>query len=111
MKIKMKTKLIRIDLNLKYLVIESEDKKYTESDVLEWLHNIHSGELDGDDVVSISEINNKNDVEDFDIGYAPYNNVGDDYISLSEYIEDNGLDAQEMINKLKKLGYSVTKKK
>lgn len=107
----MKTKLIRIDLNLKYLVIESEDKKYTESDVLEWLHNIHSGELDGDDVVSISEINNKNDVEDFDIGYAPYNNVGDDYISLSEYIEDNGLDAQEMINKLKKLGYSVTKKK
>lgn len=104
-------KLYRVDINLKYLVYT--DKEYKQGDVLNWLKNeVHSGELD--DTCEISLVKDAKEIEDFtemEIDYCPYyTDNADESTFLSDIIEKLGLDAKKLIERLKSLGYKVTKK-
>lgn len=108
---KKQNKLYRVDINLKYLVYTN--KEYRQKDVLDWIKNdVHDGELD--DACEISLVKDAKEIEDFtemDIPYCPYyTNNKDESLYLSDIIDDLGLDANKMIERLKKLGYEVTKK-
>ena len=110
---KSKTKnLFRVDLNLKYLVYTDEEK-YTQNDVLDWIkHDVHSGEFDGDDVLEIEKVESSEQIQDFlDLqdSYCVYcTSPEDDSTYLGDLVDLLGLDASVLVDKLKKLGYTVT---
>jgi hypothetical protein len=106
---KTEKKLYRVDINLKYLVLT--DKEYKQADTLAWLKNeVHGGELD-DEACTISLVKDSKEVNDFEEGYCTYyTDPDDDGTSLEHIIDRLGLDASKMIERLKKLGYKVTKK-
>ena len=107
-----KKNLFRVDLNLKYLVY-TDKEKYTQNDVLDWIKNdVHSGEFDGDDVLEIEKVESSEQIQDFlDMDteyYVYYTNNEDDSTSIDTLVEELGLDASVLVDKLKKLGYTVT---
>lgn len=108
----IKRKLFRVDIDLKYLFL-TEREKIGPSDVLEWLHDVHSGELDDEDAVSILEITDDHQIDDFDREYGVYSDIPNlpDGTYVSEVIEDLHLDTGAMIKKLEALGYKITKNK
>lgn len=101
-------KLYRVDINLKYAIFT--DKAYNEDDVLKWLKNdVHSGELDEN--CEIALVTDSKEVEDFDEDYCVYyTDDNDESTYLNDIIDILGLDAKKMIERLKKLGYKVSKK-
>jgi hypothetical protein len=111
-----KTKnLFRVDLNLKYLVY-TDKEKYTEDDVLDWIQNeVHSNEFDGDGALEIEKVESSEQIQDFldmDIEYYVYYTSGeDDSTSIDTLVEELGLDANILVEKLRKLGYTVSKPK
>jgi hypothetical protein len=108
-----KTKnLFRVDLNLKYLVY-TDKEKYTQDDVFDWIKNeVHSNELDADGALEIEKVESSEQIQDFldmDIEYYVYYTDGeDDSTSIDTLVEELGLDASALVDRLKKLGYTVT---
>lgn len=113
---KTEKKLYRVDINLKYLVLAGDEDlagdEYNQSHVFDWLkHEMHEGELT--EGCTISQVDNTKQIEDFDEDYSLYcvcPNDKDREPNLNEVIDLLGLDAKKMIERLKKLGYKVTKK-
>jgi hypothetical protein len=111
-----KTKnLFRVDLNLKYLVY-TDKEQYTQNDVLDWLKNeVHSNEFDDDGALEIEKVESSEQIQDFldmDIEYYVYYTSGeDDSTSIDTLVEKLGLDANILVAKLRKLGYTVSKPK
>lgn len=110
---KSKTKnLFRVDLNLKYLIY-TDKQEYTENDVLNWIKNdFHYGEFDSDNALKIEKVESSKQIQDFlnyDYYYSVYRDAGDDdEKDLSDLVDLLGLDASVLVDKLKKLGYTVT---
>jgi hypothetical protein len=101
------TKLFRVDVKLKYLVL-STSGVYTSEDVLKWLkEECHEGEVD--DCGEISQVTEKEQVEDFDMSYPTYHDeTVEEGRLLEDVINELNLDASSMIKKLKKMGYTIT---
>lgn len=111
----MNKNLFRVNLNLKYLVY-TDEMNYTEDDVLLWIkNNFHSGELDDEDAVQITKVESSKQIQDFldmDIDYNVYHTDDEDHdTSIKELVEKLGLDVHILIEKLRKLGYTVSKSK
>lgn len=107
--------LFRVDLNLQYLVY-TDKENYTEHDVEKWIKNdLHSGEFDEQDGLTINKVTSSKQIQDFldlDVDYNVYHtDEQDNGISVHSLVEQLGLDADVMIDKLKKMGYTVTKDK
>lgn len=106
---KEKRELYRIDLNLKYLYLTKD--KPTKEAVLDWLHNIHTGELD--DGLNIKKVESVEDIQDYEnedgeLNYDLYTDKIEN-LNLSDVIEPLQLDVKCLIKRLKELGYKVTK--
>ena len=112
---KQNKNLFRVDLNLKYLVY-TDKEKYTQDDVLDWLKNeVHSNEFDDDGALEIEKVESSEQIQDFldmDIEYyVYYTSDEDDSTSIDTLVEELGLDANILVVKLRKLGYTVSKPK
>jgi hypothetical protein len=112
---KQNKNLFRVDLNLKYLVY-TDKEKYTQDDVLDWLQNeVHSNEFDDDGALEIEKVESSEQIQDFldmDTEYYVYYTSGeDDSTSIDTLVEELGLDANILVEKLRKLGYTVSKPK
>ena len=108
---KTEKKLYRVDINLKYLIYT--DEEYEQENVFNWIKTeVHSGELD--DACEIYEVKSVKEIEDdFDMEYFPYCADAEDRmqeLTLEEIVEELGLDAKKLIQRLESLGYTVTKK-
>ncbi len=107
---KQKKNLFRVDLNLKYLIY-TDKQEYTDSDIISWLKNeMHSGEFDEPNAVMINKVTTQKQIQDFlnmDIDYHVYGDV--DQLSVHDVVEPLGLDTEAMIDRLKSLGYAVSK--
>jgi hypothetical protein len=112
---KQNKNLFRVDLNLKYLVY-TDKEKYTQDDVLDWIKNeAHSNEFDDDGALEIEKVESSEQIQDFldmDIEYyVYYTSDEDDSTSIDTLVEELGLDANILVAKLRKLGYTVSKPK
>lgn len=107
---KTEKKLYRVDINIKYLVYT--DIEYNQGDVFNWLNqDMHEGELA--DCCNITLVNSTEQIKDFDKDYSLYctDSVDKDHeLNLHDVVDALGLDTKKLIERLKKLGYKVTKK-
>lgn len=107
--------LFRVDINLSYLVY-TDQEKYTEQDTLKWCKDeLHESELEEGEALEILKVESSEQVQDFldkdNEYYVYYTDDEDDSTSVSDLVDRLGLDADILVAKLRKLGYSVTKPK
>jgi hypothetical protein len=81
--------------------------------VLDWIKNdVHSGEFDSDGALEIEKVESSEQIQDFlDMDteyYVYYTDDEDDSTSIDTLVEELGLDASALVDRLKKLGYTVT---
>jgi hypothetical protein len=108
-------KLFRVDINLSYLFLTDDPDYGDKHDVTEWIEkDFHSGELDAetkDDTIGnkfiCQEVTDINQVKDYNSGYVCYGDNADE-TDLENLTIELGLDAKIMIDRLTKLGYTVS---
>jgi hypothetical protein len=117
MKIKTSKKknLFRVDAHLNYLVYTDKDT-YDESDFCQWLKtDFHSGELDEKSTLEVKKVESTKQIQEFlekDYDYNVYYTDSEDAdVSIHTLVKELNLDIDNIIIKLRKLGYTVTKPK
>jgi hypothetical protein len=108
---KQKKNLFRVDAHLSYLIY-TDKETYGATDFCEWLKiNFHSGELDEEGALEVEKVESTEQIQDFlDRGYdySVYTDLGDNTEKdLPELVDELGLDATNLIAKLRKLGYTI----
>jgi hypothetical protein len=107
---KPKKNLFRVDINLSYLFL-TEQETLGLNHVLAWLNSMHSGELDTGDSYTIQRVEDMEDISDFSEDYNVYTDIEEEVNpAVCELIKELNLDVSGLIQRLKKLGYSITKK-
>jgi hypothetical protein len=72
---------------------------------------MHSGELDTGDSYTIQRVEDMEDISDFSEDYNVYTDIEEEVNpAVCELIKELNLDVSGLIQRLKKLGYSITKK-
>ena len=108
---KQKKNLFRVDVHLNYLVY-TDKETYNEIDVCKWLKNdFHSGELDEGGALEVQKVESVEQIQDFlekDFEYnVYYTDDKDDGTSIQTLVDELGLNADVLVAKLRKLGYTV----
>jgi hypothetical protein len=103
--------LFRVDVHLSYLVY-TDKETYNEIDVCKWLKNdFHSGELDEEGALEVQKVKSIEQIQDFlekDFEYnVYYTDDKDDGTSIQTLVDELSLDADVLVAKLRKLGYTV----
>jgi len=111
---KQNKNLFRVDAHLSYLVY-TDKETYGETDFCKWLkNNFHSGELDEEGSLEVEKVESTEQIREFldERGYdysVYYTDDEDEFTTISTLVEELGLDADILVAKLCKLGYTITK--